>query len=180
MNGPQGQSRIYGNLRFSYRITSEVFGDWNEITPQIHIRKFEKQTAGGWVPWLTSSVSELTQRTLWMSEMTTSKAPVLKPVVLQIFWYEIGEWFSSILQKNHLYSNFNGDLKNELLKLIWSFDHTFVFLIFFKSKTDKGNRSIFWKILTLPCQKISKFLLTLENCTSKVRYWRTLDVLFSS
>ena len=35
--------------------------------------------------------------------MTYSKALVLKPFVLQIFWCDFGEWFRSIPQKSHLY-----------------------------------------------------------------------------
>jgi len=38
-------------------------------------------------------------RTLWMSEMTPSKTPVLKPLVLKTFGCEFGEGFCSILQK---------------------------------------------------------------------------------
>ena len=44
--------------------TGDFFEEWDEITPEIH---------------------KLTQRTLWMSEMTSSKAPILKLFVLQIF-----------------------------------------------------------------------------------------------
>ena len=42
------------------------FEGWNEITPQIHIRKFEEQTGWGWLPcwesFLTSTGSTLIQR----------------------------------------------------------------------------------------------------------------------
>ena len=71
------------------RGTGDFFEGWNEITPQIHIRKLEEQTAlervPFWESFLTSTGSALTQRTLWMSDMNPSKAPVVKPNVLQIF-----------------------------------------------------------------------------------------------
>ena len=56
-----------------------------------------------WESLLTSTGSTLTQRILWMSEMTPSKTPVLKSLLLQIFRCEFGELFCFILQKSHLY-----------------------------------------------------------------------------
>ena len=61
--------------------TGDFFKEWNDITPQTHIRKFGDS-------FLTSIGSSGLVRTLWMSEMTPIKAPVLKPVV---FWCECGE-----------------------------------------------------------------------------------------
>ena len=56
-----------------------------------------------WESFLTSIGSALTQRTLWMSEVTPSKASVLKPYVLQIFGREFGDCFQSSLRKPDLY-----------------------------------------------------------------------------
>ena len=42
-------------------------------------------------------------QTLWMTEMTSSKASFLKPFVLQILWCEFREWFGSFLRKYDLY-----------------------------------------------------------------------------
>ena len=89
--------------------TGQIFSKRIEITPQIHIRKFEELIAWGevscWESFLTSTGCALTQRTLWMSEMIPNKAPVLKPYVLQISWCEFGEWFQSFLRKPDLYKN---------------------------------------------------------------------------
>ena len=67
-------------------VTGQVFSKKIEITPQIHIKKFEEQTARGrvscWESFCTSTASTLAQRTLWMSEMTPNNAPFLKPHVL--------------------------------------------------------------------------------------------------
>jgi hypothetical protein len=43
-----------------------------------------------WKSFLTSTGSALTQRTLWMSEITPIKAPVLKAYALKIFGREFG------------------------------------------------------------------------------------------
>ena len=51
--------------------TGDFFEEWNKISPQICIRKFEELRCQ-------------------MSEMTPSKTPVLKPLVLQIFRCEFG------------------------------------------------------------------------------------------
>ena len=83
--------------------TGQVFSKRIKITPQSQIQKLEEHRVLGWVPcWgsiLTSTVFALTKRTLWMLEMTPSKAPVLKLHVLQIFICEFGEWFWSFLRK---------------------------------------------------------------------------------
>ena len=93
-----GQVKVYNSI-----LTGDFFEEWNKITPQIHIRKFEELMAwerlSCWESFLTSTGSALTQRTLWMSEMTPNKTPVLKSLVLQTFWCEFGEWFHSIYQK---------------------------------------------------------------------------------
>ena len=75
--------------------TGNFFEEWNEITPQIGIRKFEEQTPLERVSltqsFLTFIGSSELVRTLWMSEITASKAPDYKPFVLQIFFCEFGE-----------------------------------------------------------------------------------------
>ena len=80
---------------------------------------FEELTAWGRVPcwgsFLTSTGSALTQRTKWMNP---SKAPVLKPFVLQIFWCEFGEWYRSILQKSYLWISEMTPSKAPVLKLL--------------------------------------------------------------
>ena len=87
--------------------TGDFFEEWNEITPQTHIRKFEEQTAWGqvscWENFLTFIGSSGLMQTLWMLEMAPNKIPVLKPFVLQIFWWKFGKLFRSILQKSRLY-----------------------------------------------------------------------------
>ena len=109
---------FHANLKISTEFcTGQVFPKGIEITSQIHIRKFEEQMAWGRVPswgsFLTSTGFAGLVRTLWMSEMTPSKAPILKPFVLQIFWCELGEWFRSLLKnltcksiKNCLINNY--------------------------------------------------------------------------
>ena len=83
--------------------TDNYFEEWNEITPQTHIRKFEERAAWGWGPawgsFLISIGSSGLVQTLCMSEMTPSKAHVLKPFILQIFWCDFGEWFLSLLER---------------------------------------------------------------------------------
>ena len=92
------------NIKYSWRYF--FIEEWNEITPQTQIRNNKEQRAWRqmpyWVSFLKSTGFKLTQRTLWMSEMTPSKAHILKPFVFQIFWCEFGEWFRSILQKSYL------------------------------------------------------------------------------
>ena len=56
-----------------------------------------------WGSFLTSIGFSGFMLTLWMSGMNQSKAPILKPYVLQIFWCEFGEWFRSLLRKPDLY-----------------------------------------------------------------------------
>ena len=86
--------------------TGDFFEEWNDITHQTHIRIFEELTACGrlscWGSFLTLVGSSGLMRILWMSGIIPSKTPVLKPLVLQIFWFEFGDWFRSILQKSHL------------------------------------------------------------------------------
>ena len=87
-------------------ITGDFFEEWNEITPQTHIRKFEELMAWGqvscWGAFLTSIGSSGLMQTLWMSEMTPSKTPVLKPLVLQIFLCGLELSFCYLLRKFHL------------------------------------------------------------------------------
>ncbi len=60
----------------------DFFEEWNETTPQTHIRKFEEHMARGRLPcWGSSGLVW----TLWMSETTASKASVLKRFLLQNF-----------------------------------------------------------------------------------------------
>ena len=60
-----------------------------------HIRKVEEQMAGGgmpcWGSFLTPRWSSWLVRTLRMSEIPTSKVPLLKPFALQIIGCEFGE-----------------------------------------------------------------------------------------
>ena len=44
---------------FEKRYTDDFFEEWNKITPQIHIRKFEEQTAGEQVPWWESFLTSI-------------------------------------------------------------------------------------------------------------------------
>ena len=109
-----------------HNFTCDFFEERNEITPQIHIHKFEELTAWGqvscWRSFLSSIGSSGLMRTLWMSEIIPCKTPILNPLVLQIFGCEFGEWFRSILQKSHLYQ-----------KIIFSY--FFHFSYSFKSKS---------------------------------------------
>ena len=97
----------FENWPSSLRSTGEVFSKRIKINPQIHIQKFEEHTVWRRVPFwgsfLTSIGSSGLVRTLWMSEMTPSRAPVLKALVIQIFWCEFGGWFWSFLRKPDLY-----------------------------------------------------------------------------
>ena len=56
--------------------------------------------------WHPKGLHYVTQRTLWMSEMTPSNTPILKSLVLQIFWCDFGKWFCFILHKSHVYIDF--------------------------------------------------------------------------
>ena len=67
--------------------TGQVFSKRIEITPQIYIRIFEEHMAWGqqvhcWGSFLTCIGSSGLMRTLWMSEMTPFRVPVLKPFFL--------------------------------------------------------------------------------------------------
>ena len=74
---------MFVNKRFA---TDDFFEEWNEITSQIHIRKFEELTAQGRVSCLGSFMTSIESSWLmWMSETTPIKTPVLKPLVLQTF-----------------------------------------------------------------------------------------------
>ena len=74
--------------KFSTNFTGQVFSKGIEITPEIHIRKFD-QIAWGRVPcwgsFLTSTWFSGLVWTMWMSEMNPNKATLLKPYVLLIF-----------------------------------------------------------------------------------------------
>ena len=80
--------KMYLQVRFSQIVT--------EITRQNHIKKFEEEMVWGWVSCLgsfvTSTGSSALMRTMWMQEMNPSQ-----PFVLQIFWYDFGEWCSDFL-----------------------------------------------------------------------------------
>ena len=67
------ESWLYKMTNFLINVFKQiqVFSKGIKITPQIYIRKFEEQMA-------------------WMSEINPSKAPTLKPYVLQISICEFG------------------------------------------------------------------------------------------
>ena len=61
-------------------------------------------SVSSWESFLAFVGSSGLMWTLWMSEMTPSKAPILKPFVLQIFWLKFGEWLQTFLRKPNLKS----------------------------------------------------------------------------
>ena len=95
--------RFHEQEKEKHHHTGQVFPKRIKITPKIHIKKIKERTAWGQVPswesFLTSTEPALTQRTLWMSDMIPSKAPVLKLYVLQFFGCEFWEWFWSFFKK---------------------------------------------------------------------------------
>ena len=82
---------------------SVLFMEWNKTTPQTHIRKFEELTAWGQMSWWGSFMTSIgfsgLMWTLWMSEMTPSKTPILMLLVLQMFLCRLEVSFSFSAEK---------------------------------------------------------------------------------
>ena len=79
--------------------------DWNHSPKSF--QKIWRTYCLGTNAWLGSFLTSIGSsgfvQTLWMSEMTPSKALFLNPFVLQIFLCVVGEWFWSFLREPDLY-----------------------------------------------------------------------------
>ena len=99
--------------------------------------------------------------TLWISEMTPSKAPVLKRFILEKFWCELGQWFRLIFQKSHLYflPTFRTISKNSTLLfsffLFWVWEISFYSCEWLFSQDDKMKEN--WRV-----NSILKFFVALR------------------
>lgn len=97
---------MHACLFFSLSVTGQVFSKDNKNeSSSLHTKKIEELKASKRVPCWRSflTVSSWLVQTLWMSEMTPSKTPVLKPLVLHFFFCEgLSSHFLYHLRKPHL------------------------------------------------------------------------------